>query len=62
MLGSLRGCSTPGRQVFVVCLHFKAGIISCTGGHHGRQMASNSFDTLTLHVVYLLMSTWLTKE
>lgn len=28
----------------MVCLHFKAGVISCAGGHHGTQMASGSFD------------------
>lgn len=42
----LRGGITSGRQVFLICLHFKAGVvISCTRGHHGRQMASDSFDT-----------------
>lgn len=44
MLDGLRRCSTPRRQVFVVCLHFKTGVSSGTGGH-GTQMPSDSFDT-----------------
>ena len=43
MLDSLRRRGTPGRQVFMVCLHLKADVSSGTEGHHGTQRTSDAF-------------------
>lgn len=61
MLDSLRGCSTPGRQVLVAYLQFKAGVINCMEDIMGDRWHQILWTLMTLHRADSLMSPWLTK-